>query len=120
MQDGYDVVARHYSLECDVWSFGVCLYRVCLHFFLFLLYVFSPSSLRFLWHQLTTGQFPFDGASSLQVLELIRLARVPPVGGGFSEALKTAITRMLEKVFFCLWEVVFFLLFAGAGEEADS
>jgi hypothetical protein len=42
-------------------------------------------------HQLTTGALPFDGA-------------FPPIDGDFSGALKMTIARMLEKVFFSLWE----------------
>jgi hypothetical protein len=47
---------------------------------------------------------PFDGSSTAQVVERILHAPFPPIDGGFSEALKMAIARMLENVFFSLWK----------------
>jgi hypothetical protein len=72
-------------------------------FFLFDLCAFSPFPRRSFLHQLMTGVLPFDGRSVAQVVERILQAPAPPIGGGFSEALKMAIARMLEKVFFHLW-----------------
>jgi hypothetical protein len=88
-------------------------------FFLFVLYPFSPSSPPSHVHQLTTGALLFDGASAEQVMQCILNAPAPPLGGLFSLALKKAFARMLEKVFFCLWEAMFFLL-AGTGKQADG
>jgi serine/threonine protein kinase len=117
--DACDMVARRYSLDCDMWSFGVCIYRVCTHFFLFSLNAFSPSPPPSFMHQLTTGLLPFEGESAAQVVERILHTPALPLGSSFSGALKMTITHMLEKVFFCLWGGVFFL-FSGTGEEADS
>jgi hypothetical protein len=55
-------------------------------------------------YQMTTGALPFEGASAAQVVERILHAPFPPIDGGFSRVLKMAIARMLEKVFFSLWE----------------
>jgi hypothetical protein len=84
-------------------------------FFLFVLCTFSPSPLPYLVKQLTTGALPFDGESVSQVMNRIRSAPAPPLGGLFSLALEKAFARMLEKVFFCLWGGVFFLL-SGTGK----
>jgi hypothetical protein len=75
---------------------------------LFVLCAFSPSHPPSLLHQLTTGAIPFDGVSRAQIEGRILHAPAPPVGSGFSSALKMVIARMLEKVFVCLWGVMFF------------
>jgi hypothetical protein len=80
-------------------------------FFLLELCPFSHSNLPLLLQQMMTGVLPFDGASAAQVLESISNASAPPVGGIFSKTLKILIARMLEKVFFCLWGVMFFSVF---------
>jgi hypothetical protein len=83
--------------------------------------VYSPFPPHSFIRKLTTGALPFDGASRAQIMESILHSSAPPVGGGFSVALKVAIAHMLEKVFFCLWVVMFFFfLCSGSGEEADS
>jgi hypothetical protein len=86
---------------------------------LFVLCAFSAPPLSYLMHQLTTGVLPFYEMPMVQLMKYILYAPILHIGGGFSLALEKAIVRMLEKVFFFLWGVMFFLL-AGTGEEADG
>jgi hypothetical protein len=88
-------------------------------FCLSILCVFSPSPPPWLWHQLTTGAFPFDGESPLELLKRIMYAPALPVEGVFSPELKKAIMSMLQNVFFCLYGIIFFL-FTESGGEVNS
>jgi hypothetical protein len=94
---------------CTWYAFILPVYTVCFFVFPF------PS----LVYQLITGSLPFDGAAVTQVVERMLHAPAPRIGGSFSEILKMSIGRMLEKVFFCLWGVMFYL-FSGTDEETNG